>query len=163
MEFIRKISNSLNNPYLVARVQKFFGINFIKVRDLTSSEKPESKPKSNHHEMPMDESHVCVYSVDIRFFYHFFMVITNLGNEIFYIFFLPVMMWNFHDKITFLTTISWAFNMYLGQATKDLIQLPRPATPPVVKLEYRFLKGSIMLFIIVNSSNLMDFLHSLLL
>lgn len=30
--------------------------------------------------------------------------------------------------------------MYLGQATKDLLCMPRPASPPVVKLEERYVK-----------------------
>jgi membrane-associated phospholipid phosphatase len=30
--------------------------------------------------------------------------------------------------------------MYVGQATKDIMEMPRPATPPVVKLEKRYLQ-----------------------
>ena len=30
--------------------------------------------------------------------------------------------------------------MYFGQATKDLLCMPRPASPPVVKLEERYVK-----------------------
>ena len=30
--------------------------------------------------------------------------------------------------------------MYFGQATKDLLCMPRPASPPLVKLEERYVK-----------------------
>lgn len=139
---VRRAVHCLDNPALVARTQSFFGIDFVAVRDLKEARESGSS-NSEHCEMPMLDSKVCVYSVKSRFFYHFFNVVTNLGNEIFYILFLPVLMWNFNDTLTFLTTMSWAFSMYLGQASKDLLQMPRPATPPAVKLEHRFLKGNI--------------------
>lgn len=141
---VRQVVECLDNPALVARTQSFFGIDFIAVRDLREKHKSASSNKE-HCEMAMLDSQVCVYSVKSRFFYHFFHVVTNLGNEYFYILFLPVLMWNFNDTITFLTTMSWAFSMYLGQASKDLLRMPRPATPPVVKLEHRFLKGNFLL------------------
>lgn len=32
----------------------------------------------------------------------------------------------------------WGIFMYVGQATKDILCMPRPASPPVVKLEERY-------------------------
>jgi hypothetical protein len=137
---VKRVCKSLDNPVLVARIQSFFGIEFLKVRSLGSKTDKRSEQK-DHYEMPMLDALVCVYSIHSRFFYYFFQVVTSMGNEIFYILFLPILVWNFNEKIAFLTTTSWAFSMYLGQVSKDLLQMPRPATPPVVKLEYRFLKG----------------------
>jgi len=140
--FLRLIFESLNSPHLVSSIQSFFGLKLIKILDKpTKSGGSTPSTKSNHYEMPMiDKNKTCLYSRSSELVYNFFMIMTGLGNEYFYIFFLPMLMWNFNDKLTFLTTLSWAFSMYLGQASKDIIQIPRPATPPVIKLEYRFLK-----------------------
>lgn len=62
-----------------------------------------------------------------------------MGNEIFYIVFLPILMWCYSDTTMYLTCISWSILMYIGQATKDIIKLPRPMTPPVVKIEEKYL------------------------
>ena len=45
--------------------------------------------------------------------------------------------WNVDGAIARKVAIVWAMYMYLGQATKDVMEMPRPATPPVVKLEKR--------------------------
>ncbi len=136
------IFESLNDPFLVARVQSFFGLKLIKILDKSSDiDGSKSSTKPNCYEMSMvDKNKTCLYLRSSQFFYYFFMIMTGLGNEYFYIFFLPMLMWNFDDKLAFLTTISWAFSMYLGQASKDILKIPRPATPPVIKLEFRFLK-----------------------
>lgn len=33
--------------------------------------------------------------------------------------------------------ILWAFFMYVGQATKDILAIPRPSSPPVLQIEKR--------------------------
>lgn len=101
----------LNDSFLVSRIQTFFGI---------------KKLDDKHH------------VIDNRFFYYFFNFITHFGNEIFYILFLPIMAWNYDDRVVYLTCLAWALNMYIGQASKEYFQMSRPLSPPVVRLEDRY-------------------------
>jgi hypothetical protein len=45
--------------------------------------------------------------------------------------------WNVDGSVARKISILWAFFMYIGQATKDILAIPRPASPPVLKLEKR--------------------------
>ncbi|KAM9293939.1 sphingosine-1-phosphate phosphatase 1 [Gastrophryne carolinensis] len=60
---------------------------------------------------------------------------TELGNELFYISFFPFWIWNVDPYVGRRVVILWVWVMYLGQSTKDVIRWPRPASPPVTKLE----------------------------
>ncbi|XP_051682373.2 sphingosine-1-phosphate phosphatase 1 isoform X2 [Oryctolagus cuniculus] len=67
--------------------------------------------------------------------YYLFCLGTELGNELFYIVFFPFWIWNLDPLVGRRLVIIWVLVMYLGQCTKDIIRWPRPASPPVVKLE----------------------------
>ncbi|XP_004837476.1 sphingosine-1-phosphate phosphatase 1 [Heterocephalus glaber] len=67
--------------------------------------------------------------------YYLFCLGTELGNELFYILFFPFWIWNLDPLVGRRLVIVWVMVMYLGQCTKDVIRWPRPASPPVVKLE----------------------------
>lgn len=67
--------------------------------------------------------------------YYLFCFGTELGNELFYILFFPFWIWNLDPFVGRRLVIIWVLVMYLGQCTKDIIRWPRPASPPVVKLE----------------------------
>ncbi|KAL6049702.1 hypothetical protein STEG23_021215 [Scotinomys teguina] len=67
--------------------------------------------------------------------YYLFCFGTELGNELFYIIFFPFWIWNLDPFVGRRLVIIWVLVMYLGQCTKDIIRWPRPASPPVVKLE----------------------------
>nr|XP_003472552.2 sphingosine-1-phosphate phosphatase 1 [Cavia porcellus] len=67
--------------------------------------------------------------------YYLFSLGTELGNELFYILFFPFWIWNLDALVGRRLVIVWVMVMYLGQCTKDVIRWPRPASPPVVKLE----------------------------
>ncbi|XP_004477317.2 sphingosine-1-phosphate phosphatase 1 [Dasypus novemcinctus] len=67
--------------------------------------------------------------------YYLFSFGTELGNELFYITFFPFWFWNLDALVGRRLVIIWVLVMYLGQCTKDIIRWPRPASPPVVKLE----------------------------
>ncbi|EPY86173.1 sphingosine-1-phosphate phosphatase 1 [Camelus ferus] len=67
--------------------------------------------------------------------YYLFCFGTELGNELFYILFFPFWIWNLDALVGRRLVVIWVLVMYLGQCTKDIIRLPRPASPPVVKLE----------------------------
>lgn len=75
------------------------------------------------------------FSTRSRFLYYLFSLGTELGNELFYILFFPFCIWNLDAWLGRRLVIIWVWVMYLGQCTKDVIRWPRPASPPVVKLE----------------------------
>ncbi|XP_015279837.1 PREDICTED: sphingosine-1-phosphate phosphatase 1 [Gekko japonicus] len=79
---------------------------------------------------------VCqAFRIRSRFLYYLFTLGTELGNELFYILFFPFCIWNVDAWMGRRLIIVWVWVMYLGQCTKDVIRWPRPASPPVVKLE----------------------------
>ena len=140
----------LNDPEKVAAVQKCFGIELAS-ETLINAKRDDERydPKWATSILP-DHENACYtgrkksderyrYFVRSRFFYYFFQFITRMGNEIFYILFLPIMTWNYDDRMLSFITITWALVMYVGQATKDIIKMPRPHTPPVVKIEEQYL------------------------
>lgn len=63
---------------------------------------------------------------------------AELGNEIFYITFLPFVFWNVDDYIARRLIMLWVFNMYTGQGLKDILCWPRPKSPPVLRLETNY-------------------------
>ncbi|XP_026525934.1 sphingosine-1-phosphate phosphatase 1 [Notechis scutatus] len=69
------------------------------------------------------------------FLYYLFSFGTELGNELFYTIFFSFCIWNVDAWLGRRLIIIWVWNMFLGQCTKDIIRWPRPASPPVVKLE----------------------------
>ncbi|XP_053143418.1 sphingosine-1-phosphate phosphatase 1 [Hemicordylus capensis] len=75
------------------------------------------------------------FSIRSHSLYYLFSLGTELGNELFYILFFPFCIWNVDAWLGRRLIIVWVWVMYLGQCTKDVIRWPRPASPPVVKLE----------------------------
>ncbi|XP_074092079.1 sphingosine-1-phosphate phosphatase 1 [Macrotis lagotis] len=67
--------------------------------------------------------------------FYLFCLGTELGNELFYITFFPFWIWNLDAWVGRRLVIMWVLVMYLGQCAKDVIRWPRPASPPVIKLE----------------------------
>lgn len=69
---------------------------------------------------------------------HFlFLFSSALGHEVFYITCLPWFHWNLDPFLCRRLVNMWTVVMYIGQVMKDLLKLPRPDSPPVVKLEKR--------------------------
>ncbi|XP_029965329.1 sphingosine-1-phosphate phosphatase 2 [Salarias fasciatus] len=69
---------------------------------------------------------------------HFlFLFSAGLGHEIFYITCLPCIHWNLDPFLCRRLVNVWTLVMYIGQVMKDILKLPRPGSPPVVKLETR--------------------------
>jgi len=123
---LSNLVDRLNDPILVCKFQKFFGIEQIADDDSQSNgDLVDTKKELKYH-------------VNSKFFYYFFSGVTHCGNEIFYILFLPIMAWCFSDAIINVTCIVWAINMYLGQAAKEFVRMPRPSSPPVAKFEQRY-------------------------
>ncbi|XP_053930855.1 sphingosine-1-phosphate phosphatase 2 isoform X2 [Cuculus canorus] len=77
------------------------------------------------------------YVVKNYFYYYLFKFSAALGEEIFYITFLPFTYWNIDHSVSRRMIIVWSIVMYIGQVSKDILKWPRPLSPPVVKLEMR--------------------------
>ncbi|TNM94959.1 hypothetical protein fugu_017718 [Takifugu bimaculatus] len=70
-----------------------------------------------------------------KFLFYLFTFGTELGNEMFFIVFFPFLFWNIDALASRRLIIVWAWNLFLGQSTKDMVRWSRPASPPVVKVE----------------------------
>lgn len=70
-----------------------------------------------------------------RFLFYLFTFGTELGNEMFFIVFFPFLFWNIDALVSRRLIIVWAWNLFVGQSTKDMVRWSRPASPPVVKVE----------------------------
>uniref|UniRef100_A0A8C8RFR1 Sphingosine-1-phosphate phosphatase 2 n=1 Tax=Pelusios castaneus TaxID=367368 RepID=A0A8C8RFR1_9SAUR len=77
------------------------------------------------------------YVVKNYFYYYLFKFSSALGEEIFYITFLPFIYWNINEYVSRRLIMMWSIAMYIGQVSKDILKWPRPCSPPVVKLETR--------------------------
>ncbi|XP_073674408.1 sphingosine-1-phosphate phosphatase 2 [Garra rufa] len=77
------------------------------------------------------------YEVKNWLVYFLFVTSAALGHEVFYITFLPSIHWNLDPFLCRRLVNVWAVVMYIGQVMKDILKLPRPPSPPVVKLETR--------------------------
>ncbi|CAM4725809.1 unnamed protein product [Leuciscus chuanchicus] len=75
------------------------------------------------------------FIIENKFLFYLFTLGTELGNELFYISFFPFFIWNIDAYVSRRLVVVWVWVMYLGQCTKDVIRWPRPASPPVVKVE----------------------------
>ncbi|XP_078462201.1 sphingosine-1-phosphate phosphatase 1 [Lampetra planeri] len=70
-----------------------------------------------------------------RALHYLFVLGTELGNETFYITFFPFLFWNVDALVARRIIMVWVWVMFLGQSAKDLLRWPRPASPPVIKVE----------------------------
>lgn len=75
------------------------------------------------------------FLVHNKFLFYLFTFGTELGNEMFFIVFFPFVLWNVDPLVSRRLIIVWAWNMFVGQSTKDMVRWSRPASPPVVKVE----------------------------
>jgi len=78
------------------------------------------------------------YVITNKFLHYLFEFGASMGNEVFYITFFPYWFWNIDGYVGRRVCIFWCLFMYLGQAAKDIIKWPRPASPPVIRLEKRY-------------------------
>ncbi|KYM77244.1 Kinetochore-associated protein 1 [Atta colombica] len=75
------------------------------------------------------------YIITNSFWYYTFVFGTELGDEIFYSTFLPFLFWNIDGAIGQRVVLIWGIIMTIGQILKDIIRWPRPACPPVIRLQ----------------------------
>jgi sphingosine-1-phosphate phosphatase 2 len=107
----------LSDPNKVARFQLHFGVE----GDFDENGKKEPK-----------------HRIKSKFWFYFFHVGASMGNEFFFTLFFAFCPWNVNYVVVRQASIVWAMMHYIGNATKDVWQIPRPTSPPVVKLEKRY-------------------------
>ncbi|CAB1414249.1 unnamed protein product [Pleuronectes platessa] len=75
------------------------------------------------------------FLINNKFLFYLFTFGTELGNEMFFIVFFPFVFWNIDALVSRRLIVVWAWNLFVGQSTKDMVRWSRPASPPVVKVE----------------------------
>jgi sphingosine-1-phosphate phosphatase 1 len=148
-----ELFNYLNSPHLVANFQKVFGIESQfdlntqiyqiqtrrNLRKRAIAAAATATTTTSTTTTTADDSNIKVNTtIHIKFWYYFFRLGAAMGNEIFYCLFFPFWFWNVDGSIARKVGFLWGIYMTVGQATKDLLCMPRPASPPVVKLEERY-------------------------
>lgn len=78
------------------------------------------------------------FTIKNYFWYYLFLFSTELGDEIFYISFIPFWFWNVDGIVGRKVILAWATIMTVGQVMKDVICWPRPACPPAVRLQNKW-------------------------
>ena len=157
-----RIFKTLNSPETVASFQRMCGLIPVE-KSTNNSTGPENKSLNNpnstqngslHHRncteastvessdqksgSSSDEENEKDHIVKSNFCHYIFHFAANLGNEIFYITFFLFWFWNIDGFVGRRVCVFWCLFMYLGQATKDIVKWPRPAAPPVIRLEKRY-------------------------
>ncbi|XP_071398176.1 sphingosine-1-phosphate phosphatase 2 isoform X2 [Centroberyx affinis] len=152
----------LHDPELVARFQRRCGLFLIeaahhsglKTRVSTGTQTHADKPRGQLKDRRdhQDKHSNCnvkyeenggagrgrpQYEVRNWPLYFLFLLSAGLGHEFFYITCLPCIHWNLDPFLCRRLVNIWTLVMYVGQVMKDVLKLPRPLSPPVVKLETR--------------------------
>jgi hypothetical protein len=110
----------MKSPMIVANVQSFFGVESNRCDQQT---RKASKNKINHG-----------YTIKSKFWYYFFHFGASLGTEMCFGLLFPICFWNINKEIGRKVSFAWALHQYIGNATKELLKIPRPTTPPVHKV-----------------------------
>ncbi|KAK8784268.1 hypothetical protein V5799_009368 [Amblyomma americanum] len=126
----RALAEALNSPFLVERVQNYFG-----VHRLTAAKNghPPNGALRNGYARKVDASVAC--RVERRRWYYLFRFGSLLGYEAFYATFFPFIVWNWDPVVSRRVLLVWAVVMYCGGLAKDLLRWSRPASPPVVQFD----------------------------
>ncbi|XP_026152766.1 sphingosine-1-phosphate phosphatase 2 [Mastacembelus armatus] len=152
----------LHDPELVARFQRRCGLFLVEAvnhsqsgshtltgtPDLTDKSRGQLKKGWDHQDNNSNyeyKENGCTgggtigpqYEVRNWLLHILFLVSSGLGHEIFYITCLPCIHWNLDPFLCRRLVNMWTMVMYVGQVMKDVLKLPRPLSPPVVKLETR--------------------------
>ncbi|CAL8296011.1 unnamed protein product [Merluccius merluccius] len=106
---------------------------------VSESEHPQNTPKHKHEKNGYEVNGCVTPQYEIRNWplYVLFLLSAALGHEVFYITILPGIHWHLDPFLCRRLVNTWTLVMYVGQVLKDLLKLPRPLSPPVIKLEMR--------------------------
>uniref|UniRef100_A0A3Q2Y0P7 Sphingosine-1-phosphate phosphatase 1 n=1 Tax=Hippocampus comes TaxID=109280 RepID=A0A3Q2Y0P7_HIPCM len=124
--------NYLQDPRLVARFQRLCGVR---------GTFPEKASESQDDDGGGDDENSLTgdvgqeFLIHNKFLFYLFTFGTELGNEMFFIVFFPFLFWNVDALVSRRLIVVWAWNLMVGQSTKDMVRWSRPASPPVVKVE----------------------------
>jgi sphingosine-1-phosphate phosphatase 2 len=77
----------------------------------------------------------CTLKCNSIYFVFSFRFGAALGNEVTFATLLPFLFWSADDQLARHEIMVWAIVCYAGQYIKDILQLPRPKSPPVAHLE----------------------------
>ncbi|KAL1770838.1 sphingosine-1-phosphate phosphatase 2 [Sigmodon hispidus] len=136
-----ELLRSLQDSQLVARFQRRCGLFPAREENPGENGAGPSEPATGVPEVPHlpsnPQAYVEKYIVKNYFYYYLFRFSAALGQEVFYITFLPFTHWNIDPYLSRRLVMIWVLVMYIGQVAKDILKWPRPSSPPVVKLEKR--------------------------
>lgn len=174
----------LNDPYLVAKVQKYFGVEpaikqchnresrYVSGEENINTVNKGILHRKTHNNVLINDKVNCTkefvkiaekingvsvtekcneetvssesdtegkgYVINNRFWYYLFVFGTLLGDEIFYASFIPFWFWNIDGAVGRRVVMVWTVIMYIGQGIKDIVCWPRPACPPVFRLQSKW-------------------------
>uniref|UniRef100_A0A7M4FIK3 Sphingosine-1-phosphate phosphatase 1 n=1 Tax=Crocodylus porosus TaxID=8502 RepID=A0A7M4FIK3_CROPO len=143
MAALRRLVAGLQDPRKVAAFQRLCGVESLP-GDAKQVERPNGvrrspdagwEQRAPRRNSLSDEDLRQAFAIRRPALYYLFSLGTELGNELFYILFFPFCIWNWDAWLGRRLIILWVWVMYLGQCTKDMVRWPRPASPPVLKLE----------------------------
>ncbi|XP_032336231.1 sphingosine-1-phosphate phosphatase 2 [Camelus ferus] len=152
-----ELLRSLQDSQLVARFQRRCGLfpapdegpgenalgpaegsaRTLGLEHLAANHKGTGGPANGLRRVAAPQAYVQKYVVKNYFYYYLFRFSAAMGQEVFYITFLPFTHWNIDTYLSKRLVIVWVLVMYIGQVAKDILKWPRPLSPPVVKLEKR--------------------------
>ncbi|XP_056229755.1 sphingosine-1-phosphate phosphatase 2 [Seriola aureovittata] len=143
----------LHDPELVARFQRRCGLFLVEAAPLSApaeTERPRGQLRARWDHQDKNSNYKfkengCAaggrsrpqYEVRNWLLHFLFLISSGLGHEICYITCLPCIHWNLDPFLCRRLVNMWTVVMYVGQVMKDVLKLPRPLSPPVVKLETR--------------------------
>ncbi|KAH7939348.1 hypothetical protein HPB52_011368 [Rhipicephalus sanguineus] len=125
-------SLALNSPFLVERVQNYFGV--YRLQAPKNGGVVHNGVRNGYTNGPA--SVPC--RVEQPVWYYVFRFGSLLGYEAFYATFFPFILWNWDAVVCRRVLLVWALVMYCGGLAKDLLRWPRPASPPVVQLDWAY-------------------------
>ncbi|XP_050520620.1 sphingosine-1-phosphate phosphatase 2-like [Daktulosphaira vitifoliae] len=138
MSNYKKCLNYLKDPILVARFQKYFGIVRCHHQDENVALSHTVNNELNGNSSLAENRDGSNYQITNKFWFYLFFFGTYLGDEIGYSIIIPFFIWNVDSAIARKIVLVWAVVMYIGQSIKDIVRWPRPACPPVVRLQNKW-------------------------
>lgn len=142
------VLKKLNDPNLTAKFQQYCGVSSKNVENCDECQN-HAQERDNEELKTGDRCANCRVKAPWSntrhaLLFYLFSYSSSLGNEVFYLLFYPYCVWNVDSLLIRRTALVWSLCMYVGQAGKDLLWWPRPASPPVIRLETEFLQESSM-------------------
>lgn len=120
----------LKDPYLVARIQKFFGVEILDEREKRKKTDDDSQKIHNDDKQSTEDSssscnethkHVQPkFRIRNYFWYYLFFFGTQLGDELFYTTFISFWFWNIDGAVGRRVVLVWATVMTIGNSTCNL-------------------------------------------